>query len=326
MPTPSTRTMSRWAANSGRITCTRTGRVRSSPDNDLRHLAKRRAARVRHTMRIRPQEVGYFAPPQPAKWANRCAGGRRCGTRRSVRGTGRAGVSHRLRWLDWTSCSGRAIDRGHDFQGCACRHSRGTIMAHMPLGLGHHAALTGDVTQNRWVGARSAMALEEEPWLWVRTAVRRVDGIAAEKRSFSRPLQVQRHHLAVGRSARPPRRDQAADRARQHVSDVVMNERGIAGYRDLQLRTLASITDTGPDRIVKVIPATRHSNTMAPSDQYPMGGGGLQWTLVRPCDFLVAMSVDENGIACLANGYSGFLGESASYEVRARIARYLDQA
>jgi hypothetical protein len=50
------------------------------------------------------------------------------------------------------------------------------------------------------------------------------------------------------------------------------------------------------------------------------------WTLIKECDFLVAMSVDENGIACLADGFSGFLGESAGYEVRQRIARYLDQA
>jgi hypothetical protein len=117
-----------------------------------------------------------------------------------------------------------------------------------------------------------------------------------------------------------------ADRARQHVSDVIMNERGAPGYRDLQGKTPPLITAKGPDRIVKVIPVTGHSESMAPSDQYPMGGGGLQWTLIKPCDFLVAMSVDENGIASLADGSSGYLGESANYDVRHRIAHYLDQA
>jgi hypothetical protein len=199
-------------------------------------------------------------------------------------------------------------------------------MAHMPLVLGHHAALTGDVTQNRWVGARSARALEES--LGYGSGRLSAGWMVLLLKQKLQPADFKFSGITLRSGGRLglPGETEAADRARQHVSDVVMNERGIAGYRDLQLRTLASITDTGPDRIVKVIPATRHSNTMAPSDQYPMGGGGLQWTLVRPCDFLVAMSVDENGIACLANGYSGFLGESASYEVRARIARYLDQA
>jgi hypothetical protein len=64
---------------------------------------------------------------------------------------------------------------------------------------------------------------------------------------------------------------------------------------------------------------------MPPSQQYPMGGGGLQWTLVRPCRFLVAMSVDANGIARIP-GYSTNLGESVPYEERAKLARYLNEA
>jgi hypothetical protein len=116
----------------------------------------------------------------------------------------------------------------------------------------------------------------------------------------------------------------AADRARQHVSDVIMNKRGAADYRDLQLKALASITATGPDRQGDSRGAALgHHGAAGP---IPMGGGGLQWTPIKECDFLVAMSVDENGIASLADGFSGFLGESAGYEVRQRIARYLDQA
>jgi hypothetical protein len=59
-----------------------------------------------------------------------------------------------------------------------------------------------------------------------------------------------------------------------------------------------------------------------------MGGGGLQWTLRNPCDFLVAMIVDATGNATIASTppFAAFLGESAMYDDRARIARFLDTA
>jgi len=125
-----------------------------------------------------------------------------------------------------------------------------------------------------------------------------------------------------------PADTEATDMARRHVHDGVMAERGRTGYLDLQGRALATIAPKGPDRIVKVIPVTPHSTAMKPSDQYPMGSGGLQWTLIRPCEFLMAMAVDANGIAAVAGPppFSVFLGETPSYEDRARVARYLDAA
>jgi len=88
------------------------------------------------------------------------------------------------------------------------------------------------------------------------------------------------------------------------------------------------VTPKGPSRLVKVLPTTPHSGTMPPDEQYPMGAGGLQWTLIKPCEFLVAMMVDQNGIATIASAppYSAFLGASATYDDRARLARFLDQA
>jgi hypothetical protein len=66
---------------------------------------------------------------------------------------------------------------------------------------------------------------------------------------------------------------------------------------------------------------------MRPSDQYPIGGGGLQWTLVNPCKFLIAMTVDDVGIATVAANppFPVFLGESATYEDRAKVAKVLDR-
>jgi hypothetical protein len=199
-------------------------------------------------------------------------------------------------------------------------------MAHKPLVLGHPASLTGDVTQNRWVGARSARALEESLGYGRGRLSAGWTVLLLKQKLEPADFKFSGITLRSGGRLGLPAGTTAADRARQHVSDGIKSERGDAGYLDLQSKILTSITDKGPDRIVKVIPVTPHSDSMAPSDQYPMGGGGLQWTLIRPCNFLVAMSVDENGIARLADGFSGYLGESASYEVRHRIAHFLDQA
>jgi hypothetical protein len=84
-------------------------------------------------------------------------------------------------------------------------------------------------------------------------------------------------------------------------------------------------TYEGPDRLVKVVPITPHSDAVKPSDQYPPGGGGGQWTLIRERLFLAAVHIDQNAIARTPN-FSVFLGESAAYEDRAKLAKYLSNA
>lgn len=199
-------------------------------------------------------------------------------------------------------------------------------MSRPPLVPGDHVLLKGDVTQNRWVGARSARALEQSLGFGPGRLAAGWTVCLLKQKLQPEDFRFSGITLRSGGRLGLPADTDADDRLRPHVHDVVMNERGAADYHALQSKTLSSITETGPDRIVKVIPATPHSAAMRPSEQYPMGGGGLQWTLIRQCNFLVAMSVDANGIARLANGTSAFLGESAAYDVRAAVARYLDQA
>lgn len=194
-----------------------------------------------------------------------------------------------------------------------------------PLVLGEMVEVTGDVTQNRWIGARSARALETS----LGYGTGRLSGgwavLLLKQALVPEDFEFGGITLRSGGRERLPASTAAADALRPRVHDQVLREIGTSGYRERQLQALRGITPTGENRLAKVIPMTPHDDAMAPSAQYPMGGGGLQWKLVRPCRFLVAMLVDAQGNARLP-GFSVFLGESAAYEARARVDRYLDTA
>jgi hypothetical protein len=198
---------------------------------------------------------------------------------------------------------------------------------HSPLVLGSEVFLTGDVTQNRWVGARSARALESSLGYGANRLAGGWTVLLLKQALQPEDFRFSGITLRSGGREGLPADTLAEDKARRHVTETILAERGKIGYADLQRKALSTITGTGPDRIVKVIPAILHSETIKPSEQYPMGGGGLQWTLIRRCKFLVAMTVDGNGIAVVATTprFSVFLGASAAYEDRAKVARFLDQ-
>ncbi|RYI89104.1 MAG: hypothetical protein EON47_21755 [Acetobacteraceae bacterium] len=191
------------------------------------------------------------------------------------------------------------------------------------LALGQIVYLDGDVTQNRWVGARSARALEASlgygtgrlsaGW-WVAVLQ---DGLEPDDFEFGGIT------LRSGGRLGLPATSWEADEKRSRVHDEVLARLGPEGYERARRNALTSITPKGENRIVKVLPVTKHSPDISPDRQYPMGGGGLQWRLRRRCKFLIALAVDANGVATIPNG-SFFLGESAAYDDRAKIARYLD--
>lgn len=133
--------------------------------------------------------------------------------------------------------------------------------------------------------------------------------------------------LRSGGRAGLPADNIAADRKRRRVHDDAMAEYGGGGYRALQTRALLTIPLTGASRIAKVLPTIRHNDRLTPSEQYPMGGGFLQWTLKRPCDFLVAAFVDETGFAHTKD-LSLSLRDDEPHVVdnRMRIFRYLESA
>jgi hypothetical protein len=198
-----------------------------------------------------------------------------------------------------------------------------------PFVLGEAVFLKGDVTQNRWVGARSGSEIE------------RSLGFGAGRLSAGWTLLLLKQTLAPldfefsgltirsgGRFGLPA--DTAdADKQRLRVSDEMRRTMGATDYEKLQRKTLSQIGQTfdqkGEMRLVKIIPAERHSPTMKPSEQYPMGAGGLQWTLIRDCKFLVAVTVSADGIARTPH-FSVSLQDSTRYEDRARLAQYINEA
>jgi hypothetical protein len=123
----------------------------------------------------------------------------------------------------------------------------------------------------------------------------------------------------------------ADDALRPRVHDSIVAQYGTPGYRQLQQKALASVSITGQRRIAKVLPATRHDPALAPNLQYPMGGGGLQWTIHKshPKNFLIALHVDPTGTAD-AGGFTVSLADTQPYQrlldARTRVARYLAAA
>ncbi|MEO1456953.1 MAG: hypothetical protein AAFV49_05200 [Pseudomonadota bacterium] len=118
-----------------------------------------------------------------------------------------------------------------------------------------------------------------------------------------------------------PAASESEDALRPRVHDVLMAERGPDGYAALQRAALSPGLRRGSERIAKVLPAIRHVTGRIPAEQYPMGGGGLQWRLVRECDFLIAVEVSPSGGATTPH-FSVHL-PSGGYEARARLRQYM---
>lgn len=121
-----------------------------------------------------------------------------------------------------------------------------------------------------------------------------------------------------------PASSREADERREKVHDRVLAERGAEGYRALQVSALRAVRISGPARLAKVLPDIAHDPAQAPDAQYPMGGGGLQWRLLKVVPFLIAAHVDAFG-RVVTPGFALDL-RSGGYDARARLRRYLEAA
>jgi hypothetical protein len=196
------------------------------------------------------------------------------------------------------------------------------------LKVGETRTFTGNVTTLNWIGPRPPAEVERNlgygpgrlgAGYWVLLLVRELTPDDFEFEGTT---------LRSGGRLGLPGATAAEDAARSRMHDQILVERGPAGYRALQEQALRSVKTAGPERIAKVLPETGHDPAMAPSLQYPMGGGGLQWTIKksRPVPFLVAMHVDRNGLATTPTFSTSLAPGPNVYEHRARVMKYLEQA
>jgi hypothetical protein len=124
-----------------------------------------------------------------------------------------------------------------------------------------------------------------------------------------------------------PGKSVAEDDARRSVDAQMREEYGASGYLALKKTVLAtSGSVSGARRLVKIIPVTRHDPTLSSNDQYPMGGGHLQWKLIVAKPFFVAMQVDACGLATtLAIKAQIVRGTPMElYANRSKLIRYLE--
>ena len=196
------------------------------------------------------------------------------------------------------------------------------------LKVGTVERLSGDVTTLNWIGPRPAAEIERNlgyhagrlsAGYWVLLLI---EPLVPDDFEFGGTT------LRSGGRLGLPANTSDEDKARQRVHDQIVEERGLKGYEALQLSALRSVKIIGPARIAKVLPDTRNDSSMPSSIQYPMGGGGLQWTIKksRPRMFLAAMHVDRNGMVETAKFQTSLAQGPNVYETRVRILKYLESA
>ena len=196
----------------------------------------------------------------------------------------------------------------------------------MALTLGQTANLAGDVGRLNWVGARSPALIEKSLGYG---AGRLSNGyfIALLKEAL-RPNHVRFGGLTLRSGGRLglPSADPGEDKKRKHNHDQMLDDYG-QGSVGMMLTKLAGDPRnlSGDERIVKILPVTRHVGSN-PAQEYPPGGGGPQFTLTAGHDFLIAVEVSPEAIAMTAALWSVSVATDAPYEGRAKLMRYLRTA
>lgn len=199
------------------------------------------------------------------------------------------------------------------------------------LKVGELRPFTGNVTTLNWIGPRPPAAVEANLGYGPGRLANGYWVILLKHVLKPADFELEGTTLRSGGKYGLPGQTAAADSARMRVHDDILRRRGQAGYMEMQEHVLRTTRITGPARIAKVIPVSPHDSAMAPADQYPMGGGGLQWTIKkdRPCLFLVAMQVDRDGVATTPS-FSASLADGGPFEAlyanRVKVRQYLETA
>lgn len=195
----------------------------------------------------------------------------------------------------------------------------------MSIILGQHVTLSGNVTTLQWI--KPGHEAETEAALGFHRGRLAQGYWILVLKQLPRPDQFRFDGTTLNSGGRLglPAATSAADLQRPKVHDQIMGQRGAAGYADLQTRTLRDIRIQGEQRIVKVLPATRHDALMAPGHQYPAGWGGLQWSILPPgLPFLAAAEVRADGTVAIPGRVLDLA--TGDYAARALLRHALMQA
>jgi hypothetical protein len=121
------------------------------------------------------------------------------------------------------------------------------------------------------------------------------------------------------------------DSQRLHISNKMRLEEGEAEYVRKKQALLARVELKGANRLAKIRPVEKLEDGYSPAIEFPMGGGGLQWTIRkdRPKQFLVALFVTRDLQAITPRfrvSLAPDLPFQQLYDNRAQVARYLETA
>lgn len=122
-----------------------------------------------------------------------------------------------------------------------------------------------------------------------------------------------------------PGRTAEADSKRTTMTAHMTSKYGAGGVSAMKSGMAGKVDLSGAKRIAKVLPKTPHSAHLPPSEQYPQGGGFLQWNLGKKCQFLIALSVEADGTVLTPSFTLQLTGQPA-YDSVARIRKYLQNA
>lgn len=201
-----------------------------------------------------------------------------------------------------------------------------------PPKIGETRKLRGDITTLNAIGGPRPPA-EIEKMLGYRPGRLRSGYLIA---LLTEPLQADDFEFAgttlrSGGRAGLPASSQADDKLRAHVSQEMREKYGEAGYREMKQRNAQSASLKGPQRLAKVLPLDSVPNDFSPAVEFPMGGGGLQWTIQQGHEkaFLIALEV-TSALMARTPTFSASLSPAQPfltlYGNREKIARYLAAA
>jgi hypothetical protein len=194
----------------------------------------------------------------------------------------------------------------------------------MALIVGERTTLYGDVTQFSAIGAKAPSGVETMLGYGNGRLSRGYHICLLSGVLTPSDFEFSGNTMNSGGKAGLPQNTKEDDDVRPRIHRQILHKYGESGYRQLQMWALSKHERTGSTRLVKIRPIAEHDPDGIPANQYPMGGGSLQWRLLQPGkEFFVAAFVDAQADAQTPD-FKVSIAADAAYDGRARLHKYLE--